>query len=218
MIDFTQGQYYVKNPYTPLIIPPGAPSAPLIPDMPNLIPDIASPFNGVSTLVTTPIHTFVPAPLDILPKVGVKPMTNGYTTQVATATQQTGLIPDLFGLSSTGLGLNIPTACLAYGAHSMFIKKRRGLMPIAALLYGAYGTGILQGLFPGQTAGQTGVNLAMAGILPTGIGTAAVAGLGPAMLLFLGKALFSGRSRRRTSYRRSYSRPRRFYNRSRRRY
>lgn len=137
-----------------------------------------------------------------------------------------GLIPSptpstsLFG--GGGLGLNLPTLALAYGAYSVLLKKKKGLLPLGALLYGLMCTGILQSIFPQESGTSLAVKTAAIGFLPTGIGSALALGLGPAAIMTMGN-LLKGSGRKRKSWRskryggnRYYSRRNYYY--SRRRY
>lgn len=123
--------------------------------------------------------------------------------------------PGLIG--GTGIGLNINTGILVYGLYNLFIKRRRGMMPILATAFGAYQTGLLATIFPSEDTGFLATKTLLAGVLPAGLGTAAVAGIGPAIIFAIAHRIF--RSNTRRSYRRPrYSTYRRRSYRSRRRY
>ncbi len=127
-----------------------------------------------------------------------------------------GLFGGLNPFTSSGLGLNIPTAALGYAAYQIMVKKRRlGITNLALLGYGLWGTGIIGGLTGGnQNLASMAIPTAAFAISPT-IGAAAVGGLPMAIAAVAGGLLARGgkgkRSSRRgyrKSYSRSYSRPR----------
>lgn len=155
------------------------------------------------------LNKLLPAIYKLPAAQGVTTMaTNGYAPITTTSPLGTSLSwgGDLFGLTNTGLGLNLPTLSLAYGLYSLILKRKRGLMPIAALAYGAYGTGILGQLLPkNETGGVDMLKTTAMAVSPT-LGWATVAGIAPALLMGL-FALMKGRGRRRTFRgRRSYAR------------
>jgi len=121
--------------------------------------------------------------------------------------------------TSSGLGLNIPTIALAYGAYNVITRrKRRNLMSLALLAYGLYGTGIIGSLTSGkQDLSSMAIASGAFALSPT-IGAAAVGGLPMAIAALAGSFLSGRGGKKRRSYRRPYNnyRPRRrYYNRRR---
>lgn len=174
---------------------------PIVPPVPKL--DILVP---KTTTGQIPIGNFI----------GASTMTyNGsYTnTGLTTTSNPLGFLGDMFKVTNAGIGLNLPTLAMAYGAYRLFkYKKRAGLLGIGALAYGLYGTGILGSLFPKGSDNKTNATNVILGLAAPQLALAGVWGIGVPLIGSLIKMAVSRRSSsRRRSYRRTYYVNRRSY-------
>lgn len=114
--------------------------------------------------------------------------------------------------NQSGLGLNLPTGALAYGAYNLIARRRRrSLMNWLLIAYGLYGTGLLGSLTNNQENLQSmAIKTAAFAINPT-IGAAAIGGMPMALAALAGAWLSRSQPRRKRSRSYSYSRPRRSY-------
>lgn len=147
----------------------------------------------------TPTQTTIVNATSDIKLQGVKTMSNydGYSQTSLSLNPFAGLLDNIGGNT-------LSWAALAYGAYEVLIKRRKSMLGIAALAYGAWTTGILGSLIPKDSSGKANYMSLLPALLGSPVLAAATGGLGAVLLQRVISPSRRRSYRPRTRYIRSY--------------